>query len=391
MKVFDFLLIYIGAAHAWKSPSVVAGSDIKTDQEDGQDFNLKYGTLVIPTNAKLLANNISSIQVHIRGRVSSPTTEQEVRNVIDATGKAAVVESQTEQVKNSKLRQAYFYTSAIANLPVTLEMKNKAFDFSLDNPKQVKSDVDGSFNFTGVVSRSDGGSFQHGDVVEYSVGGVAGYLTVSSGDGFSIVADVDDTIKDTGALWLPDLIANTFLRPFKVAPTMPELFSRLQNELPNADYYYLSGMPVQFLPAEEPFIEKHFPLGEFVLPFISKATGGIVKILDYKQFKVDQSVKIIQNFPQRKLILFGDSTQLDPEAYAEVYKLHPDSVQCIFIRVVEGYNRLSERSKNDPHRFIRSFLGIPHSKWMVFRNATELPSAEDIKKGQCRDPDWFPQ
>lgn len=391
MKVFAilkaiFCAVFARAVSINQGPLKLNGSELEASSTS------KYGIILIPTVAKLITKE--AIEVHIRGRLSSPINEQEVKSVIDATGLALVPESLTDQIKNAKLRQSYFYTSALSGLPVDLELKDGVnMDFSIPNstPQSVRSDIDGSFTLTGVISRKDGREFKHGEKVEYSVGGVAGYLTVSSVEGFSIVADVDDTIKDTGALWLPELIANTFLRPFRVAPTMPELFTKLKEELPQADFYYLSGMPVQFLPAEEPFIENHFPQGEFVLPFLSKATGGIAKILDYKKFKIEQSLKIIYNFPQRKLVLFGDATQLDPEAYAEVYKQQPDSIQCIFIRLVEGYNWVSERSKNDPYRFLRAFIGVPHSKWMVFRNATELPSAQDVQRGQCRDPNWFQQ
>jgi hypothetical protein len=54
--------------------------------------------------------------------------------------------------------------------------------------------------------------------------------------------------------------------------------------------------------------------------------GGILKSLTQgtQAYKADRMNKIHDWLPNRKFICVGDSTQSDPEAYAEMYEKYPD-------------------------------------------------------------------
>jgi phosphatidate phosphatase APP1 len=54
--------------------------------------------------------------------------------------------------------------------------------------------------------------------------------------------------------------------------------------------------------------------------------GGILKSLTQgtQAYKTDRMNKIHDWLPTRKFICVGDSTQSDPEAYAEMYEKYPD-------------------------------------------------------------------
>jgi phosphatidate phosphatase APP1 len=73
----------------------------------------------------------------------------------------------------------------------------------------------------------------------------------------------------------------------------------------------------------------------------------------------------------------GDSTQSDPEAYAEFYNQlltlnKGGHVARIFIRKVVGVNPKLEEKLNAPERFENAFAGIPNTVWKVFEDGREL-------------------
>jgi phosphatidate phosphatase APP1 len=137
--------------------------------------------------------------------------------------------------------------------------------------------------------------------------------------------------------------------------TLPWYFHNL-TRLIYKDYQpsftYLSGTPQQFLPAIQPFVELWYPPGEFVFPPLAKSNqGGLLGFLDYKNYKIRQSLEIMKSFPKKLIILIGDSSQFDAEAYATVYERSPENIFCIWIRIVEGYAKNKEAKKNSDSRF----------------------------------------
>lgn len=77
----------------------------------------------------------------------------------------------------------------------------------------------------------------------------------------------------------------------------------------------------------------------------------------------------------------GDSTQSDPEAYAEFYHRlealqksngYRGRIARIFIRKVVGVNPELEVKLNAPARFETAFSGIPTHVWKVFEKGEEL-------------------
>jgi len=75
--------------------------------------------------------------------------------------------------------------------------------------------------------------------------------------------------------------------------------------------------------------------------------------------------------PKRKMICIGDSTQSDPEAYAEIYRKYPGWVRKILIRKVTDIAAIGINEKNEPIRFEKAFQGIPKNVWKVFEEPEE--------------------
>jgi phosphatidate phosphatase APP1 len=80
--------------------------------------------------------------------------------------------------------------------------------------------------------------------------------------------------------------------------------------------------------------------------------------------------KLHQWFPLRRVLCIGDSTQKDPEAYAEIYQRYPGWIHAIVIRKVTNVSHMEE--KNKPERFEEAFKEIPSDVWTVFEDPNEL-------------------
>ena len=99
------------------------------------------------------------------------------------------------------------------------------------------------------------------------------------------------------------------------------------------------------------------------------------------EYKVEQLRKVHEDFPHRKLICVGDSTQTDPEAYAILYREAPGWIKGIFIRrvedvvevtdVVPGHGK-DEVKRNSVERFEKAFEGVPKEAWHVYKDPKEL-------------------
>lgn len=91
-----------------------------------------------------------------------------------------------------------------------------------------------------------------------------------------------------------------------------------------------------------------------------------------QEYKADRLKKIHQWLPKKNVIAIGDSTQTDPEAYAEAYRVYgPHWIKLILIRRVTGVAAIGIEEKNEPERFEKAFRGVPKSVWHVFEDPTD--------------------
>jgi hypothetical protein len=87
--------------------------------------------------------------------------------------------------------------------------------------------------------------------------------------------------------------------------------------------------------------------------------------------------KVASWLPKTTWVCCGDSTQSDPEAYAEFYQQlvqlnQGGRIARIFIRKVVGVNPKLEATLNAPERFEKAFARVPKSVWKVFEDGKEL-------------------
>ncbi|KAF1950043.1 actin filament organization protein-like protein App1-like protein [Byssothecium circinans] len=193
--------------------------------------------------------------------------------------------------------------------------------------------------------------------------------------GWAIISDIDDTIKKTLTNDPVGILKTTFAEDPEPIKGMPELYKHITSKLNNPPFWYLSASPYNLYPFLREFRETYYPPGTLILREASwmNLAGFLANLTQGTQaYKVSRMDKVYEWFPKRKFVCIGDSTQKDPEAYAEMYRKHPKWIGAIYIRKVTEIAELNEDGKNKAERFEEAFKGIPRHIWHVFEDPNEL-------------------
>lgn len=193
--------------------------------------------------------------------------------------------------------------------------------------------------------------------------------------GITVITDMDDTIKVTEILDHREKVSNTFLRPFRAVPGMPELYRSWARALDAGIHFHIvSAGPWQLNVSLRRFTEEAgFPA--FTWDMRSVDIGDISALLAeldpppnaLHDFKVAKIRAFMNRFPGRHVVLVGDSGEKDPEVYATVLSEFPKRVDAVFIRNV---SREDEKA-----RYERLYPGQEaRAKLRVFRDPKELPA-----------------
>ena len=229
---------------------------------------------------------------------------------------------------------------------------------------------------------------------------VAPFDTVFAGPrGWTVVSDVDDTIKESFTYSPVRLAQATFVDPPKAVPGMSEFYAHLTQKLlgpPQASsnassskaapsppaFFYLTASPYNLYQFLRSFRRDfNYPPGTMILRDASWMTlAGFLATLTQgtRSYKLDRLEKINRWLPNRATVCIGDSTQADAEVYAEMYRKHPNWVRAIYVRRVpaEGDSDAMD-DKNSDKRFEKAFKGVPKEVWRTFDDPSELYGAVD--------------
>lgn len=183
--------------------------------------------------------------------------------------------------------------------------------------------------------------------------------------GWLVISDIDDTVKISEVTNKKKLIEHTFLRPFEAAPGMPELYRKWAKA--GADFHFVSSSPWQLYPPLSEFFEaKKFPAATFSLKQIHIKGTSILKLIDDPWVsKVTTISEILKRFPDRKIVLVGDSGEKDPEVYGELARQFPEQVKSIFIRNVTQEKTASKRMQT-------AFREVDTKSWQLFVQTDEI-------------------
>ena len=151
-------------------------------------------------------------------------------------------------------------------------------------------------------------------------------------EGISIISDIDDTIKYSRASVRREVLANTFVRPFRIIDGTNEAYQQLARE--GVEFHYVSSSPWQLIDPMTDLLTKHeFPDGTLHLReyrirdqfFRTLRTFG-------KRGKLGALKMLFEEFPKRRFVLIGDSGESDPELYAYLAQFHSKQIIRAFIR-----------------------------------------------------------
>lgn len=151
-------------------------------------------------------------------------------------------------------------------------------------------------------------------------------MTVSASAGIRVVSDIDDTAKITNvgspaaAVW-NGLFSN------RAFTGMRELYGSFAVGKGYA-FSYLSGSPDFLKFRAKQFLKASgFPEGELYL----RPTGQKESL---RAYKVRVIREILQKYPDDRLLLIGDDTQADFDAYDDIFRYAPDRIVAVYIRKV---------------------------------------------------------
>ncbi|WP_254790018.1 App1 family protein [Variovorax sp. OV329] len=196
---------------------------------------------------------------------------------------------------------------------------------------------------------------------------VDGHALLVPATGLSVISDIDDTVKVTQVRDQQQMLLNTFARSFKAAPGMAQHYQRMARN-PQTRFHYLSSSPIQLLPALQGFLrEAGYPLGSMHLRESTTLRSLIPGEGESRAHKLSGIARLMEDFPQRRFALVGDSGELDPEIYGAVARQHPQRIEAVVIRDV------TDEDKAAP-RYAAAFAGVDAARWHVLRDGAAWPA-----------------
>lgn len=166
---------------------------------------------------------------------------------------------------------------------------------------------------------------------------VAKVLVVDPAVDVGVISDIDDTILHTGLIRVRDFLTATLLTDVADRTPLPGAAALYRALVaPGRPVFYVStspwnlhGMLLQFVTL------RGFPLGPLLLTDWGPSHTGLFRI-GAQQHKPGLVRRLLDEHPQLRLVMIGDSGQEDPEIYADIAREHPERVAAIYIRRITG-------------------------------------------------------
>ncbi|KAL6242886.1 hypothetical protein RBB50_009986 [Rhinocladiella similis] len=232
--------------------------------------------------------------------------------------------SAANQLLLSRLKP--FMTTPVANIPITVFFFNDQKSAS----KSVTTDESGHFNLRAAL-----------DFVPAQVRVLASDklsatedVIVTESKGISLISDIDDTIKHSAiASGAREIFKNTFIRELSdlTIKGVKEWYAKMASM--GVKLHYVSNSPWQLYPLlRSYFALAGLPAGSIHLKQYSGMLQGIFEpAAERKRGTIN---RLMNDFPDRKFILVGDSGEADLEVYTDVVLEYPKRVLGVFIRDV---------------------------------------------------------
>ena len=320
-----------------------------------------------PTTGYIDPDGFAALPIH--GWIYEPEYDSFLRRqTLELLRKALELEPEDAATKTFKERAAYFLVDnergkkvpiRIGDLVFVMEESSANGHFidrvklPLDQAMKLR-DANGWIHYRAVTRDGDDRVF-------------AGRVQLILPTGWSVISDIDDTIKISEVRQKKALLANTFLKEFQPVPGMPELFQAWQAK--GAAFHYVSASPWQLYVPLAQFQEQHrFPAGSWHLKEFRWKDSSFVNLFQSpEKYKPRVIEPILKAYPKRQFICVGDSGEKDPEIYADLARRYPDQIIRILIRDVTNEAATAERYR-------QAFAGLPKERWHIFTEPKEIPA-----------------
>ncbi|TKA68026.1 hypothetical protein B0A49_07928 [Cryomyces minteri] len=203
--------------------------------------------------------------------------------------------------------------------------------------------------------------------------------------GFTLISDVDDILR-VAEIWNPkQMLLNTFARPYTPWLNMPDLYREWARTVPNVHFHYLTVTPepdtrwyihgtskhpgtrnsasinaawTQHIDAPPSYPPGSFDTRPMDFTTLASTTHARLAMLE----------RYFQTFPQRKIILIGDTSNKDVmRDYPGLALKYAEQVQCIWIR-----NTAVTDATDNLVWTTRPYALLPPSKYMFFNHPLDL-------------------
>jgi hypothetical protein len=196
-----------------------------------------------------------------------------------------------------------------------------------------------------------------------------GVVHLAEETGWSVVSDVDDTIKISQVRDRQALVRHTFCRPFEPVPGMADVY-RAWAGAARARFHYVSASPWPLYPALGAFARASgLPDGTWHLkPFRWKDQSVLELFAKPDVHKAGVIEPLVRRFPRRRFVLVGDSGERDPEIYGALARRYPGHIARVLIRDVTGEPATASRYRD-------AFRALPPGLAQVFGAPAEIAGA----------------
>lgn len=186
-------------------------------------------------------------------------------------------------------------------------------------------------------------------------------------DRVGIISDLDDTILQTHATNKIRMLKTVFLSNYKTQlpiAGMNDLFRAIHYG-PQGDGYdathYVSSSPDRLYSRIRLFLRyRNFPKGSIDLKNLGFGKGSD-SIFDHEIYKTARIRRILETYPRRRFVLFGDSGERDPEIYRRLVQAYPGRIVAVYIHNVTDEDPFSPRFQgqllfSDPEKVKKDLL-----------------------------------
>lgn len=205
---------------------------------------------------------------------------------------------------------------------------------------------------------------------------------------FLLVSDIDDTILvSKSARFFSKLWLMLFTKPAKRKPVIDTRRAYLKMAGKKVNFAYVSGSENNLFSLLTDFIKtNNFPLGPlFLRPYVH--WKDLIKPKNRKNYKLDCIKRLIEYFPHKRIILFGDDSQQDYDVFTELLKLYPEKIFSVFLRrtgLTKRFKNFAETTKLDHYNtmlyYYSEYDQIEKAVEKITKYEEDMPELEESQK-----------